>query len=130
MTISRSRGKLRSMLLRLCVRAPRTQMCSMRAFTPRSNPRHARRKGPRQPVTILHSACVSHPATNPLSDMRTSGSMSAAELRASLALAGIFGLRMLGMFIILPVFALYAEQLRGGGDHALIGLALGAYGLT
>src|SRR5262249_42812422 len=62
--------------------------------------------------------------------MQSSGSMSAAELRASFALAGIFGLRMLGMFIILPVFALYAEQLRGGNDHALIGLALGAYGLT
>ena len=34
------------------------------------------------------------------------------------------------MFIILPVFALYAEQLPGGDDHTLIGLALGAYGLT
>ncbi len=56
--------------------------------------------------------------------------MTATELRASFALAGIFGLRMLGMFIILPVFALYAEQLRGGNDHTLIGLALGAYGLT
>src|SRR6476646_4790683 len=62
--------------------------------------------------------------------MHRSGSMSTAELRASFALASIFGLRMLGMFIILPVFALYAEQLRGGSDHTLIGLALGAYGLT
>jgi len=56
--------------------------------------------------------------------------MTPTELRASFALAGIFGLRMLGMFIILPVFALYAEQLRGGSNHTLIGLALGAYGLT
>jgi len=56
--------------------------------------------------------------------------MTPAELRASFGLAGIFGLRMLGMFIILPVFALYAEQLPGGADHVLIGLALGAYGLT
>ena len=56
--------------------------------------------------------------------------MTATELRASFALAGIFGLRMLGMFIILPVFALYAEHLPGGSDHTLIGLALGAYGLT
>jgi MFS family permease len=56
--------------------------------------------------------------------------MTAAELRASLGLAAIFGLRMLGMFIILPVFALYAEQLPGGADHTLIGVALGAYGLT
>jgi MFS family permease len=62
--------------------------------------------------------------------MTDSHRMSAAELRASLALAGIFGLRMLGMFIILPVFALYAEHLPGGSNHTLIGLALGAYGLT
>jgi len=56
--------------------------------------------------------------------------MTPQELRASVGLAGIFGLRMLGMFIILPVFALYAERLPGGQDHALVGLALGAYGLT
>ena len=37
---------------------------------------------------------------------------------------------MLGMFIILPVFALYAETLPGGRDHTLVGIALGAYGLT
>ncbi len=56
--------------------------------------------------------------------------MTAAERRATVGLAGIFGLRMLGMFIILPVFALYAETLPGGRDHMLVGLALGAYGLT
>lgn len=56
--------------------------------------------------------------------------MTPAELRASLGLAGIFGLRMLGMFIVLPVFALYAETLPGGHSHTLVGLALGAYGLT
>jgi MFS family permease len=56
--------------------------------------------------------------------------MSAHELRASIALAGVGGLRMLGMFIILPVFALYAQQLSGGTSHTLIGVALGAYGLT
>lgn len=56
--------------------------------------------------------------------------MTPRELRASLGLAGIFGLRMLGMFIILPVFALYADRLPGGQNHALVGLALGAYGLT
>ncbi|HEV8262353.1 MAG TPA: MFS transporter [Burkholderiales bacterium] len=56
--------------------------------------------------------------------------MTPQELRASVGLAGIFGLRMLGMFIILPVFALHAERLPGGHDHTLVGLALGAYGLT
>ncbi|MBI5626408.1 MAG: MFS transporter, partial [Nitrosomonadales bacterium] len=56
--------------------------------------------------------------------------MTAAELRASFGLAGIYGLRMLGLFIILPVFALYAEHLPGGESHLLMGIALGAYGLT
>ncbi|MBI2312401.1 MAG: MFS transporter [Betaproteobacteria bacterium] len=56
--------------------------------------------------------------------------MTRAELRASIGLAGIFGLRLLGLFIILPVFALYAEHLPGGDSHTLVGVALGAYGLT
>ena len=56
--------------------------------------------------------------------------MTPAERRATVSLAGIFGLRMLGMFLILPVFALYAETLPGGENHTLIGLALGMYGLT
>ena len=56
--------------------------------------------------------------------------MNAAERRASFGLASIYGLRMLGLFIILPVFALYAEHLPGGNSHLLMGIALGAYGLT
>jgi MFS family permease len=56
--------------------------------------------------------------------------MSPLELRASLSLASIFGLRLLGMFVILPVFAIYAEGLPGGDDLTLVGIALGAYGLT
>lgn len=56
--------------------------------------------------------------------------MTPAERRATASLASIYGLRLLGMFIILPVFALYAETLPGGASHTLIGIALGAYGLT
>ncbi|MDP1644240.1 MAG: MFS transporter [Thiobacillus sp.] len=56
--------------------------------------------------------------------------MTRAEKRAASGLAAIFGLRMLGMFLILPVFALYAEHLPGGDNHTLVGLALGMYGLT
>lgn len=56
--------------------------------------------------------------------------MTAIERRASFGLASIYGLRMLGLFIILPVFALYAEHLPGGESHLLMGIALGAYGLT
>jgi len=59
-----------------------------------------------------------------------SESMTRAEKRAASGLAAIFGLRMLGMFLILPVFALYAEDLPGGDNHTLVGLALGIYGLT
>jgi predicted MFS family arabinose efflux permease len=55
--------------------------------------------------------------------------MSTLELRASLALASIFGLRLFGLFVILPVFALYAERLPGW-NLTLVGIALGAYGLT
>lgn len=56
--------------------------------------------------------------------------MSPAERRAGTALAAIFGLRMLGLFLILPVFAIHARGMPGGESAALIGLALGAYGFT
>jgi len=62
--------------------------------------------------------------------MQPSERMSPVELRAAISLSGIFGLRMLGMFVILPVFAFYAEGLPGGDNLTLIGLAIGAYGLT
>jgi MFS family permease len=56
--------------------------------------------------------------------------MSAQELRAGVSLAGVFGLRMLGLFLILPVFAVHAPQLSGGENLVLVGVALGAYGLV
>jgi len=62
--------------------------------------------------------------------MQPSDRMSREELRAALSLSGIFGLRMLGMFVILPVFAIYAEGLPGGANLTLVGIALGIYGLT
>lgn len=59
-----------------------------------------------------------------------SPTMSRTELRASGSLASIFALRMLGLFLVLPVFALEARKYPGGDDPALIGLAMGIYGLT
>ncbi|HZM34681.1 MAG TPA: MFS transporter [Burkholderiales bacterium] len=56
--------------------------------------------------------------------------MNPTELRAGISLAGVFGLRMLGLFLILPVFAVHAPQLAGGEDLTLVGIALGAYGLS
>lgn len=63
-------------------------------------------------------------------DARRAGTMNAQERVATLSLASLFALRMFGMFIILPVFALHAESLPGGRDYTLVGIALGAYGLT
>jgi MFS family permease len=56
--------------------------------------------------------------------------MTPLERRASLSLASIFALRMLGLFVVLPVFALEARRYPGGDDPAQIGLAMGIYGLT
>ena len=60
----------------------------------------------------------------------SSEKMSPLELRATIGLAGVYGLRMFGLFIILPVFAFYAEDLPGGDNYTLVGIALGAYGLA
>lgn len=60
----------------------------------------------------------------------TSASMTPAERRTGGVLAAIFGLRMLGLFLVLPVFSVLAAGLPGGDDALLVGLALGAYGLT
>ncbi len=56
--------------------------------------------------------------------------MTSLERRSSASLALIFALRMLGLFLVLPVFALEAARYPGGDDPALVGLAIGMYGLT
>ncbi|MCS6996444.1 MAG: MFS transporter [Casimicrobiaceae bacterium] len=56
--------------------------------------------------------------------------MTPTERRASLWLASIYGLRMFGLFLILPVFAIYGRALTGGQEPYLIGLAISIYGLT
>ncbi len=56
--------------------------------------------------------------------------MTATERRASASLASIFALRMLGLFLVLPVFALEAAKYPGGDDPARVGMAMGIYGLT
>ena len=55
--------------------------------------------------------------------------MTASERRASMSLAGIFTLRILGLFLILPVFSLHAESYQGY-TPLLAGLVIGVYGLT
>ncbi|MEO1766360.1 MFS transporter [Thiobacter aerophilum] len=61
--------------------------------------------------------------------MTDSERMSAFELKSAVSLASIYGLRMLGMFLILPVFVFYAEH-ELAANHTQAGLALGIYGLT
>ncbi|MEQ0777516.1 MFS transporter [Paraburkholderia tropica] len=56
--------------------------------------------------------------------------LTASERRATMSLAAIFALRMLGLFMIMPVFSVYAKTIPGGDNLLLVGIALGAYGVT
>jgi MFS family permease len=60
----------------------------------------------------------------------TSAALTPLERRSTWSLALIFALRMLGLFLVLPVFALEARRLPGGDDLALVGFAMGVYGLA
>ncbi len=85
---------------------------------------------------ILPAACfliVSSTSAPPVSSDAPApdvNRMTGEERRASGALALVFALRMLGLFIVLPVFALEAARLPGGDDPARVGFAMGLYGLT
>lgn len=61
--------------------------------------------------------------------MKNPDKMTAPERRVALALSSVMATRMLGLFMILPVFAIYAESLDGY-SATLAGLAVGIYGLT
>lgn len=75
---------------------------------------------PDSPSPLAHAAASPAPST----------AMTPQERRSSISLALIFALRMLGLFLVLPVFALEARKYPGGDDPALVGLAMGIYGLT
>src|ERR1035441_8587149 len=55
--------------------------------------------------------------------------MGRTEFRAAGSLAAVFSVRLLGLFMIYPVFAAYAQQLSGSTPY-LVGEALGIYGLS
>ena len=55
--------------------------------------------------------------------------MNAVERRSVMALSGVISSRMFGLFLVLPVLAVYAAALPGSTPF-LVGLALGIYGLT
>src|SRR5262245_9762177 len=104
MTMRRLRGSSTLRFFRLCVRAPRMRLRSM-------------------PCDFKSATCYYSPP-------RSSSAMNPTELRAGLSLAGVFGLRMLGLFFILPVLAVHAANIKGGESLTLVGVALGAYGLA
>jgi len=54
---------------------------------------------------------------------------SPEEKKATLGLAGVFSLRMLGLFLVLPVLSIYAHKFPEATSF-LVGIAIGAYGLT
>jgi len=56
--------------------------------------------------------------------------MTPSERHSSFSLASIYALRMLGLFMVLPVFSIEARHYEGGDDQAAIGLAIGMYGLV
>ena len=56
--------------------------------------------------------------------------MNPSELRSTLALAGIFGLRMLGLFLLLPIFSIHARGLPGGEQALWVGLTLGIFNIV
>lgn len=70
-----------------------------------------------------------HPQIKLEKKTMSSEKMSVSERRAVLSLSSIMGLRMIGLFMVLPVFSLYAHQLIGA-TPALIGIAMGIYGLS
>lgn len=130
MTTSLSLGISRSMFLRLWVRAPRTSMVSIRLT--RSNVANQTvyelpaAADPLRPLfdRVLHSNLLK------VTDfVLAKEPFTALERRAVLGLASLYCLRMLGLFMVLPLFAVYAQELAGA-NAASIGLALGAYGLT
>jgi len=61
--------------------------------------------------------------------MKDTSRLNSTEKKAAITLSSVFALRMLGLFMLLPVFSLVGQQLNGF-TPALIGLAIGAYGLT
>ncbi len=56
--------------------------------------------------------------------------MTPDERRSAFSLASIYALRMLGLFMVMPVFMLEAQRYEGGADLSAVGMAMGVYGLV
>src|SRR5690606_12198041 len=73
---------------------------------------------------------MSTPAARPSHSPKTRLKLTPIERRASITLALLFASRMLGLFLLTPIFAVAARAIPGGDDATRVGLALGADGLT
>ncbi|MGG4773036.1 MFS transporter [Paenalcaligenes sp. Me52] len=73
---------------------------------------------------------MSHTENKKMSSRPERLSLTPQERRTSTMLAWLFATRMLGLFLLTPVFAVAASSLVGGHDAMKVGMALGAYGLT
>ena len=69
---------------------------------------------------------VSHVTLIPPDESR----MTPNERRSAFSLASIYAMRMLGLFMVMPVFMLEARHYEGGDDLSAIGMAMGVYGLV
>ena len=80
---------------------------------------------------LIDAASLCPHADSPrFSHLSSTPRLTPLERRASGWLASIVALRLFGLFLILPVFAIYGRELPGGGEPYLIGLAISIYGLT
>ena len=64
-----------------------------------------------------------------MSKLNVRSRLNRLEKQISFVLSIVYSLRLLGIFLLLPVFSIYASQLAGGDDRVWIGLAVGVYGL-
>merc|ERR1712000_33805 len=80
-------------------------------------------------VTSYTMSTSSSRVSAPANDARTQAAFSAVEKRAVISLASLYALRMLGLFMVLPVMMLEGSKLEGATPQ-LLGLAMGVYGLT
>ena len=80
-------------------------------------------------IVILPPNAYLSRGVKPQTDRPGTDAMDKHELRAVSSLAAVFSVRLLGLFMIYPVFSAYAKELSGATPYK-IGLALGIYGLS
>ncbi len=82
------------------------------------------------PNSFMNNATSSPSPAAEADTLVVSERMTRSEIRAGLTLASVFALRMLGLFMMLPIFVLHAKSLADGSSETLIGMAFGIFGIT